>query len=74
MKKVFVVQEDDSTIIGVATTAEKAKEMILEYYGESSEITHFNDIRDSGIECIYDVCVKRDCYGVTVYYFNIDEL
>ena len=75
MKEILVIQEDD-TIVGVASTKEKAFEIIQKYFGVESEIRDIEDIRDSGIEFQCKVyTVDSNCiYYVTVHYFTIDEV
>ena len=76
MKHILVIQED-STVIGVATTVEKSLELIKEYFGENSEVKDIRYVEDSGIEFDCKVFVKEEdgyFYDVTVYYFITDEL
>ena len=75
MKQVLVIQENDR-IIGVASTTEKAIEMMGDYFGINCNIYDINDIRDSGLEF---TCKVTDTFdkiesNVTVYYFTIDEV
>ena len=75
MKEILVIQEED-TIIGVASTKEKALELILEYFGNDSEIRDIKDVRDSGIEftCLIITKDSKWYYDVTVHYFTINEI
>tara|TARA_R110002167_G_C12332715_1_gene620319 strand:- start:68 stop:319 length:252 start_codon:yes stop_codon:yes gene_type:complete len=73
MKNVIVIherdhQDDENSVIGVATSPQEAQSIIEECYGEHTEIS-FRDIRDSGLEwskvlSVDDLRGKR--YEVTV--------
>lgn len=43
------IDKSKKTVIGVATSVEKAEELINEYYGETKELYKL-DIRDSSLE------------------------
>lgn len=75
MKEILVIQDDD-TIIGVASTKEKAFEMIQEYFGVEGEIRDIEDVRDSGIEFYCKVYTKDSkwFYNISVQYHTIDEV
>lgn len=83
LKLVYVIHEKDlddneTSVIGVVSSVEKADKLIQEYYGEFKEIS-FRDIRDSSLE--YSKVIEVDFNGIdigryelTVEYFNIDRL
>lgn len=49
----IVIQEDDGTIVGLASNVDNASNMIDEYYGVGEfEVISFDDVRDSTIENI----------------------
>lgn len=55
MKIVYVIMERDlddneDTIIGVASTVDRAKQMVGEYFGGKLRILEHRDIRDGGME------------------------
>ena len=79
---VMVIHEKDlsdngRSVIGVATTREKALEMIREYYGEDAIMTDFEDIRDSNLDfnCKMEVPGKfGGNYSIWTEDFNINML
>jgi len=82
MEQVLVIYEKDTlskdtSVIGVASTQEKAIELIKEYYGENSIFSDIKYIEESGIEFYMSVDVASvygGIYDITVFYFNIDVL
>lgn len=71
------LSDNDRSVIGVATTRDKALEMIREYYGEDAVMTDFEDIRDSNLDfsCIVTVSgYLGGVYKVWAEDFNINML
>jgi hypothetical protein len=75
MKQLLVIQQEN-TIIGVASTQNKAIEMINEYIGGDEKIINIEDVRDSGIEFTCQVYNHKLKYTetITVSNFIIDEI
>lgn len=71
-KEVLVIQDDDN-IIGVASTTQRALEIIKDYYGKDAVISDIVDIRDSGLEFTCNVFEPYH-YHVVVRNFTIDDL
>lgn len=81
---VLVIQEKDhddneESVIGVASTILKAEELIVEYYGkENFKEISFTDIRDSGLEYskVLEVNHNKKTYKttVTLQWFTINEI
>ncbi len=83
MKTVVIVKEIDLSdmdkrIIAVATSIDKAEELINEYYGNHKVLSH-RDIREGNLEYekVLEVKYVKDIYyqvKVILEWFNIDEL
>jgi hypothetical protein len=75
--KVFVVEEldkfNETSIIGVADSLEKANGLYIEYYG-NHKILNKRDIRDSGIEYEYHIECDEDRYYVIIKSFTLNKL
>ena len=82
MKTVIVLKErdlddNDVSIIGVASNRENALKIIDEYYGEDSERSQFIDVRDSNIDFYVTIYVPGDYggnYRITAEDHSIDEM
>lgn len=85
MKETIVIHEKDHSdkeecIIGVASSIIKAYSMMTEYYGEGMyEVLKTIDVRDSGVEEIYELQVIgafNEPYRTTVTYlsFTVNEI
>lgn len=72
-----IVETDDSDletiVIGVASSRETAMEMINKYYGSDLVISHFNDVRDSGIDCTMITEVGGYKSHVMIEDFEVDD-
>lgn len=79
MKNVIVIQEvdqEDKIVIGVASTREKALELIDEYYGEYKS-KDFQDIRKDNIDFVVTIVVEGylgGTYNVIGECFFIDSI
>lgn len=75
MSNILVIQENGTSIIGVASSKESVIKMILEYFGKKSHISHIRDVEDSGIEFTC-VVTEPDGFqsGIAVHYFDIDKI
>lgn len=81
MQRVIVIHEmnkddNDTTVIGVASSREKALEIIKEYYGEQV-MTDFRDVRENNIDFACRVTVEGKLggkYDVIGEDFVIDSL
>ena len=79
---VMVIHEEDlsdgdRSVVGVATTRDKALEMVREYYGEEAVMSDFKDIRDSSLDfsCKMEVPGKfGGNYSIWAEDFNINIL
>ena len=73
------IDDGRHSVIGVASSIEKAEAMIEEFYGSDYIELSKNDIRDSGLEYSKILNVK-DHNGIlypvqiTLEWFNIDEI
>lgn len=82
MEQVLVIYEIDKSddarsVIGVASSVEKAISLIKEYYGEKECFSKPKMIQESGLEFTMSVEVVGQwggIYDITVFYFNIDCL
>jgi len=84
MQNVVVIHEkdhedNDITIIGVASSSIEAERMIDEYYGGKFKVIAFRDVRDSNIEWQKTLAVdnhRGGTYYVTVWleWFEIDVI
>lgn len=82
MQVVYVIQERDlddnvETVIGVASTADRAKQMVGEYYGGKFRTLEHRDTSDDGMEFsskleVYDH--KNEPYEVWVWanWYEVD--
>lgn len=72
-----IVETDDSDletiVIGVASSRETAMEMINKYYGSDLVISHFNDVRYSGIDCTMIVKVGEYKSHILIEDFEVDD-
>jgi len=69
MKQVLVIYENDTlskdtSVIGVASTQQRAIELIKEYYGENSIFRHIRYVEESGIEFYMTVNVAGVYGGI----------
>ena len=80
--KVLVIHEychvfKEHSVIGLADSVDNAKKIIDKYYG-AHEQTGFRDIRDSSIECEYQLSVDETTgrweYIVTLEWFGVNSL
>lgn len=82
--RVLIIHENDiddgrHSVIGVASSIEKAETMIEEFYGPDYVQLNYNDIRDSGLEYSKILNVK-DHNGIlypvqiTLEWFDIDKI
>jgi hypothetical protein len=71
-----IVETDDSDletiVIGVASSRETAMEIINTYYGEGLEVSNFNDVKDSGIDCTMIVKVGEYKSHILIEDFEVD--
>jgi len=71
-----IVETDDSDletiVIGVASSRETAMEIINTYYGKPLEVSNFNDVRDSGIDCTMIVKVGEYKAHILIEDFEVD--
>jgi hypothetical protein len=72
-----IVETDDSDletiVIGVASSRETAMEIINTYYGEGLELSHFNDVRDSGVDCTMIAKVGGYKSHILIEDFEVDD-
>jgi hypothetical protein len=72
-----IVETDDSDletiVIGVASSRETAMEIINTYYGKDLEISNFNDVRDSSIDCTMTVKVGGYKSHILIEDFEVDD-
>jgi hypothetical protein len=73
-------KNDGYEVIGVAVSDEVAMKMIVEYFGDEMKITKTHDVRDSGIEYIYDITCNDnlrqglDDYVVITHSFTLNKI
>lgn len=73
------LSDNEQIVIGVASSVEKANELILKYYGKFTEIS-YNDIRDSNLE--YSKVIEVQDFQFEIYHryklllewFELDEI
>ena len=77
MKNLIVIEEIDkdkkSFIIGVCDNMEKALELTKEFFGEY-EVLNIKDVRDSGIEYIYEILCEGDISKIVYRDFELNKL
>jgi hypothetical protein len=68
--------DNEQIVIGVADSVKNAIELINDYYGDYIELS-FNDVRDSGIECIKVIQINYKQYSfkctLTLQWFTLNE-
>jgi len=73
----IVIEEIDSkgksTIIGISENMDISKYMINEYYG-THEILGVEDIRESGIEYVYNIKFDKELYKIVFRDFKLNEI
>jgi len=74
------LSDNEQIVIGVASSVEKAEDLISKYYGEFKEVS-FNDIRDSRLEYskIIEVAdshseTEKWNYKLLLEWFELDEI
>jgi len=81
MQSIYVITEydrkyGDITVIGVADSIINARMLMSGYYGSEFEIVYTQDIRDSGVEYVYELQSAEDDtrYSVTILSFTLNSM
>ena len=73
MNNTIVILENSDCVIGVCTDLENAYKLVDEYYGNYNVITK-KDIRDSGIEYIWEISLDNEVTTITFMSFELNKL